>query len=142
MPTADNCRYPELDPRVVPPKLVAPYLAANHYLGAIGRGTAWTDEYGVIVLARPTSRRLPSDGTWLGLSRWCLLPGIPNSGSRQWAQVARWIRTHQPDVTTVVSYSDPSVGHTGALCRICVIGDGRQPGTDSARRQAAWIVGW
>lgn len=30
-----------------------------------------------------------------------------------------WLRQTRPDATTVVSYSDPSVGHTGALYRAC-----------------------
>ena len=104
---------------VVPPRLVAPYLAAHHYLGPTGRGVAWSDELGVVVLAKPTSRRLPADGSWLELVRWCLVPGGANSGSRQWARVVRWLRTVEPTVTTVVSYSDPSAGHTGGLYRAC-----------------------
>lgn len=98
---------------------VAPYLDRLHYLGATGRGSAWSDELGVIVLAKPTSRRLPQDGTWLELVRWCLERGIRNGGSRQWARVSRYLRREMPEVTTVVSYSDPSVGHTGALYKAC-----------------------
>lgn len=105
-----------LDPRAVPVDTVAAYLDANHYLGRARRGLAWSDEYGVLVLAPPTSRRLPGD--WLELSRWCLT-GERNGGSRQWARVARYLRDERPDVTTVVSYSDPSVGHTGALYKAC-----------------------
>lgn len=101
-----------------PPRNVAPFLAERHYLGATGRGVAWSDEYGVLVLAKPTSRRLPQDGTWLELVRWCLV-GTPNGGSRQWATVSRSVRSTMPNVTTIVSYSDPSAGHTGALYRAC-----------------------
>lgn len=100
------------------PRNVAAYLDANHYLGATGRGIAWSDEYGVLVLAKPTSRRLPQDGTWLELVRWCLV-GERNGGSRQWKRVRQWLRESMPAVTTVVSYSDPSQGHTGALYRAC-----------------------
>jgi hypothetical protein len=89
-----------------------------HYLGAATRGLAWSDEFGVLVLAKPTSRRLPQDGTWLELTRWCLL-GTRNGGSQQWRQVVRWLRAEMPEVTTVVSYSDPSAGHTGALYKAC-----------------------
>lgn len=103
---------------IVPVSTVASYLDANHYLGAAKRGLAWSDEFGVLVLAKPTSRRLPHDGTWLELSRWCLV-GEPNAGSRQWSKVAKWLRQFRPEVTTVVSYSDPSVGHTGALYKAC-----------------------
>jgi hypothetical protein len=31
----------------------------------------------------------------------------------------RWMRTHRPEITTLVSYSDPSQGHTGALYKAC-----------------------
>jgi hypothetical protein len=103
---------------IVPVADVAQFLDDNHYLGAARRGIAWKDEQGVIVLGKPTSRRLPNDGTWLELSRWCLL-GIPNGGSQQFSQVAKWLRQWRPEVTTLVSYSDPSVGHTGALYKAC-----------------------
>ena len=99
---------------VVPTRTVAHYLNELHYLGGTGRGWAWSDEYGVLVLAKPTSRRLPQDGTWLELVRWCLV-GTPNGGSRQWSRVRRYLLRERREVTTVVSYSDPSVGHTGAL---------------------------
>lgn len=92
-------------------------LAERHYLGPIERGVPHRDEFGVMVLANPSSRRLPQD-RWLELVRWCLY-GEKNGGSRQWKAVHRWLRATRPDVTTVVSYSDPSVGHTGALYRAC-----------------------
>ena len=101
-----------------PPRNVAAYLSANHYLGATGRGEAWSDEFGVLVLAKPTSRRLPQDGTWLELVRWCLV-GTPNGGSMQWKRVARALKADRPNVTTIISYSDPSAGHTGALYKAC-----------------------
>jgi hypothetical protein len=96
---------------------VAPILAERHYLGPAKRGVAWSDDYGVLVLANPSSRRLPHD-RWLELTRWCL-DGQPNAGSRQWAAVRTWLLAEFPHLTTVVSYSDPSVGHTGALYRAC-----------------------
>jgi hypothetical protein len=102
----------------VPVRTVAHFLDERHYLGAAYRGTAWSDEYGVLVLAKPTSRRLPQDGTWLELTRWCLV-GERNGGSRQWKAVTRWLREESPNVTTVVYYSDPSVGHTGSLYKAC-----------------------
>lgn len=103
---------------VVPTGTVKHFLDELHYLGSTGRGFAWSDEYGVLVLAKPTSRRLPQDGTWLELVRWCLV-GMPNGGSRQWSAVSKWLRTDRPDVTTIVSYSDPSAGHTGSLYKAC-----------------------
>lgn len=105
-----------LDP-VCPVADVAAYLDAHHYLGRARRGFAWSDEYGVMVLANPSSRHLPQQ-RWLELIRWCLV-GTPNGGSRQWAAVSRWLKREMPHVTTVVSYSDPSAGHTGALYRAC-----------------------
>jgi hypothetical protein len=92
-------------------------LVEHHYLGPSKRGTAWQDEYGVIIVARPTSRRLP--GHWLELLRWCIVSHEKNAGSRQWAAFVRALRTAFPEITTIISYSDPSVGHTGALYRAC-----------------------
>jgi hypothetical protein len=97
------------------PKDVADILQQKHYLGKTSRGFAWSDEFGVIVLASPTSRHLPQD--WLELTRWCLT-GEKNAGSKQWSKVARYLR-HEHPATTVVSYSDPSVGHTGSLYKAC-----------------------
>jgi len=88
----------------------------RHYLGPVNRGIGWSDDHGCLVLAKPTSRRLPQDGTWLELVRWCLT-GTHNSGSLQWSAVSRWIKKNMPEVTTIVSYSDPGAGHTGALYR-------------------------
>jgi hypothetical protein len=101
---------------VVAVSAVAAFLDAHHYLGRARRGFAWSDEFGVLVLANPTSRHLPTD--WLELIRWCLV-GTPNGGSQQWARVSRWLRAERPEVTTVISYSDPSAGHTGALYKAC-----------------------
>jgi hypothetical protein len=104
---------------------VAPILAARHYLGPIRRGLAFAQvEHGEIVgcmvWSKPTSRMLPKDGTWLELSRWCLTPECGTyAGSRMHKAFTRWARSHAPNVTTFVSYSDPSAGHTGALYRAC-----------------------
>lgn len=96
---------------------VADILAANHYLGPLSRGTAWRDEFGVIVLARPTARGVPQE--WLELSRWCIVSREKNAGSKQWAAFVRAVKVEFPECSTIVSYSDPSVGHTGALYRAC-----------------------
>jgi hypothetical protein len=102
----------------------APLLASEHYLGPIGAGrcafAGWVDDVLVAcqVYKWPTARLLPSDGTWLELSRWCLTPDAgKNAGSRMMAWVARQLRRAYPNVTTLVSYSDPVHGHTGALYR-------------------------
>lgn len=105
------------DPRVVPVQSVYDFLERRHYLGGTHRGIAWSDEFGVMVLANPTSRRLPHE-RWLEISRWCLL-GVKNGGSQQWGRVRRWLLLTFPEVDTVVSYSDPSQGHTGALYKAC-----------------------
>lgn len=116
--TATKLRPKVLDQSVRHPAEVADFLKRRHYLGPIDRGIAWSDEYGVLVLGNPTSRRLPQD-RWLELTRWCLTGEKRNGGSSQWARVTRWLRRALPEVTTVVSYSDPSVGHTGGLYRAC-----------------------
>jgi hypothetical protein len=97
------------------PKDVAHILKEKHYLGETNRGFAWHDEFGVVVLASPTSRHLPND--WLELTRWCLY-GQQNGGSQQWKRIAKYLKGHH-SATTVVSYSDPSVGHTGSLYKAC-----------------------
>jgi hypothetical protein len=96
---------------------VAEVLAEYHYLGPLKRGAAWRSEHGVICVAPPTSRRLPV--TWLELTRWCITSEEKNAGSRMWAAFVRDARQRWPEITTIVSYSDPSVGHTGALYRAC-----------------------
>jgi len=99
------------------PAAVAPLLAASHYLGPLRRGEAWSSESGCIIVARPTARGVPK--AWLELSRWCIVSPVKNAGSEQWAAFVRAVRARYPDCTTIVSYSDPSVGHTGALYRAC-----------------------
>ena len=96
---------------------MAAILDARHYLGAATRGFALEDEFGIMVFANPNSRRLPQH-RWIELTRWCLF-GEKNAGSRQWKRATAWVRTNMPTVTTVISYSDPSVGHTGSLYRAC-----------------------
>lgn len=100
-------------------------LRTSHYLGPMrsgGRLIVVGDLDGEIVAAQvwrlPTTRRLPCDGTWLELSRWCLTPAAgENAGSRSHKHAARLMRPL--GVRTLVSYSDPSHGHTGALYRSC-----------------------
>jgi hypothetical protein len=89
-----------------------------HYLGRSLRGVTYRDDYGVMVFANPSSRRLPQV-QWLELVRWCITSEKLNSGSQQWRAARRWLLNGFPAVTTIVSYSDPSAGHTGALYRAC-----------------------
>ena len=93
-------------------------LAGSHYLGPASRGNVYRDDYGVMVFGNPSSRRLPQRD-WLELLRWCITNQQPSAGSRQWRQARKWLLATYPCVTTLVSYSDPSVGHTGALYRAC-----------------------
>lgn len=108
----------------LPPQVL---LADRHYLGPSNRAKfTYEDEFGVMVFAAPAARFLPKD--WLELVRWCLnhQPVIPNewhvawnnAGSQQWKAAKKWL-SERTDASTVVSYSDPSVGHTGALYRAC-----------------------
>lgn len=105
---------------------VNPLLRARHYLGPapaaqhVFAGFDGVRPVAAQVWRLPSARHLPNDGTWLELSRWCLTPAVgPNGGSQMHGWVARWLREHCPEVTTLVSYSDPSVGHTGALYKAC-----------------------
>ena len=101
---------------IVPVRNTFGVLTERHYLGPTKTALfAWQDEFGVMVFGNPRSRALPTD--WLELVRWCLY-GEKNGGSRQWAAFTRWARQHVR-ASTVVSYSDPAQGHTGALYRAC-----------------------
>jgi len=93
-------------------------LAENHYLGQSQRGQTYRDEHGVMMFANPSSRRLPQH-SWLELVRWCIVDREKNAGSRQWGKVRLWLLREFPEVTTIVSYSDPAAGHTGSLYRAC-----------------------
>jgi hypothetical protein len=97
----------------IPMTLANSFLDGRHYLGGAGRGIAWSNTKSIIVLANPSSRRLPCD-RWLELTRWLVLEGI---GSQHWAECREFIAGITPPITTVVSYSDPSVGHDGAIYR-------------------------
>lgn len=102
-----------------------PLLSAAHYLGPVGGavrlvivGERECEIVAAMVWKRPTSRRLPSDGSWLELSRWCLTPAAgKNAGSRMHAATVKLLRGRA--ISTLISYSDPSAGHTGALYRAC-----------------------
>lgn len=107
---------------------VNPLLAATHYLGPIRSGGAryvfagFLDDRVVAaqVWRLPSAAYFPSDGSWLELVRWCLTPAAgKNAGSRMHGWVVRWLRAHDELVASLLSYSDPSAGHTGALYRSC-----------------------
>lgn len=97
-------------------------LAQQHYLGPVKSSkfcfAGWMDDTLVAcqVWRWPSARMLPSDGSWLELTRWCLTPDAgKNAGSKMMGWVRRWLRKNAPEVTTLVSYSDPVHGHTGGL---------------------------
>lgn len=102
-------------------------LSRYHYLGPLKSGGARVVIVGYsaddkVVAAQiwrtPTSRALPPDGAWLELSRWCLTSGAgPNAGSGNHKAAVRLLAASP--VTTLVSYSDPTHGHTGALYKAC-----------------------
>lgn len=103
-----------------------PLLEREHYLGPLKTGGLILvgEISGKIVSGqvwrRPTARNLPPDGSWLELSRWCLTPSAgENAGTRFHAAAVRYLRATRKEITTLVSYSDPSVGHTGALYLAC-----------------------
>jgi len=106
---------------------ISALLRREHYLGPLKGGRlimAARDQSGdpvaALVWRSPTSRRMPSDGTFLELSRWCLTPAAGvNAGSRSHGAAVRLIRQLFPGVTTLLSYSDPSAGHRGELYRAC-----------------------
>jgi hypothetical protein len=74
--------------------------------------------YAVAIWTNPTSPKLPQL-TWLMLSRWAIAPEAPkNTGTRMESWMVRDIRRRFPDVTTLVSYSDPDT-HDGSIYRAC-----------------------
>lgn len=92
-------------------------LEDRHYLGPSHRTVlVYQDHFGVMTFAAATARHLPT--TWLELTRWCLVGG-KDAGSQQWSTIRALLLRDFVTVTTIVSYSDPSVGHTGALYRAC-----------------------
>lgn len=94
-----------------------PMLAERHYLGPTKTADfAWQDANGVLVFGRPRGRNVPPQ--WLELLRWCL-SGEKNAGSRQWKDFLAAFGPVAKETTTIISYSDPSHGHTGALYRAC-----------------------
>ena len=102
-------------------------LSKNHYLSSARTGkfafAQYNDSAEMVacqIWKHPSSRNLPSDGTWIELCRWCLTPQAgKNAGSKMHGQSIKVMKDKYPDITTLVSYSDPSQGHTGALYASC-----------------------
>jgi|SRR5580693_484654 hypothetical protein len=93
----------------------------QHYLGGVAgwltagamvreEGLGWD---GVVVVSRPTARLSPYRSE---VTRLCVRRLSPkNSCSRLLGWATRWAVANRRD--PVVSYADPSVGHTGAIYR-------------------------
>jgi hypothetical protein len=74
--------------------------------------------YAVAIWTNPSSPKLPQL-SWLMLKRWAIAADAPlNTGSRMMMWMVRDIRKRLPDVTMLVSYSDPKA-HDGAIYKAC-----------------------
>ncbi len=115
--------HEEVEP--VPLAVANLVLAKFHYLGPIraGRYVLGHHQRGELVQVQvwrwPTARLLPSDGSMLELSRWCITPmADKNAGSWFMSRAVRWLRRNAPQVMQLVSYSELG-RHTGSLYRAC-----------------------
>lgn len=85
--------------------------------------------YAVAIWTNPSSPKLPQR-EWLMLKRWAIAPDRPeNTASRMDGWMTRDIMRRFPEVTTLVSYSDPDA-HDGAIYRAC----GWREGATTERR--------
>jgi hypothetical protein len=74
--------------------------------------------YAVAIWTNPTSPKLPQL-EWLMLKRWAIADDAPpNTASRMMRWMKSDIRRRLPEVTTLVSYSDPDTHH-GGIYRAC-----------------------
>lgn len=74
--------------------------------------------YAAAIWTNPTSPKLPQR-EWLMLKRWAVAPDAPrNTARRMHAWMLRELRARFPEVTTLLSYSDPD-SHTGTVYRVC-----------------------
>ena len=118
-------------------------MIRQHYLGRWPGVTVlslglWrrTEPLGVIVYALPpreTNKRLGCE-SW-ELARLWVSPAVPQNGE-SWliAQSIKYIRRKHPDVGCLVSYADPTFGHSGTIYRASNwLYDGR---TDQERKTA------
>lgn len=101
-------------------------MIRRHYIGrwpgvcvlilALKRGD---DLLGVVVFALPpreTSKRYGGE-TW-ELARLWLDDGVPQNGETYLiGRAVRYVKQHHPAIKMLVSYADPSVGHSGTVYR-------------------------
>lgn len=72
----------------------------------------------VIYSAPPREADIRYGGKTWELARLYLLDEVPQN-AETWliAQSVKWIKRHRPEVCNLVSYADPSVGHSGTIYR-------------------------
>lgn len=88
---------------------------------------------GVVTVGRPTSPTHPQDGSVLELSRFHLLDCCPkNSESRVLSLVKRAVE-RDSDAIVMISYSDPSQGHTGTIYKAAGWEDNGESESNSTR---------
>lgn len=74
--------------------------------------------YAVAIWTNPSAAKLPQR-SWLMLKRWAIADDAPEqTASRMMMWMVRNIRKLLPEVTTLVSYSDPDA-HDGAIYKAC-----------------------
>lgn len=110
-------------------------LSSMHYLGPINRGFPYRDEFGVLVLANPSSRRLPAS-RWLELVRWVLVW----DEKRRFAAVETSLPFSTRDATRGDDYrqllGSLRRAHRGAVSRIkLAVGSDLAPSQDAAKRK-------
>lgn len=72
----------------------------------------------VVYSAPPRESDVRYGGKTWELARLYLLDEVPQN-AETWliAQSVKWIKRHNPDVSALVSYADPSAGHSGTIYR-------------------------
>lgn len=85
----------------------------RHTLGVFSTG----DLVGVMAFSTPVARLEDQEHT-LELRRMVLVPELPsNSASRALGMARRWLRSNDPRVFRLISYSDLDQGHEGTIYR-------------------------
>ena len=103
-------------------RAVVAWLKERHYLRSAPPGFVHVlevcegrERIGAMILGCPASRKIDCDRV-LELNRMFLVDEAPkNSESQALSLMRRHVRTWLPTIRLLVSYSDPSVGHSGAI---------------------------
>lgn len=95
-----------------------------HYLGkrpgvvtlAMAMAEDWRTVGTIIYALPPPETAIRYGGLTWEMARLWIDDAVPTNGE-SWliGQSVKYIRRHHPDVTTLVTYADPSQGHTGAI---------------------------